>query len=1502
MKILKNVLRKFPHLIILSLFSHYLVAAEAPPVIAFAPQNYISDFPNEQLSIQTLKVSMVYDDITIPGNAGMDIVVTRRQGGDKVKFNTTTFTLHTTFASNEPVHNSSCLGDYARLSVIHDSRKLLPAGYDSTTHFPSSTVAMFKGNIAFTCENGESILRFPDGRKYTFTLIDSAQNDYTSTRLYAVSVIEDIFGNTISYEYEDDVVTYLPKRLKKISRNDGQVVNFVYDTTDVSYTAYTPEFLKEITYSGKKVQYIFKKRKLDTFIDAEGRETKYTYSMYSGIGNQIQTITTPEGLAIYYRFSPVVESMTQIPNYGDEGGLYMSLSDGVSGGQLVSKEIYSPGGSNYQFFAYDTASGIGSTNHQRTITHQFNYKGDLDLTTEYVVKSIRGDTSSGQITSIKRFEGEFYRPGAYINQYRDHNLLYEQLFDWEAINTEEYGCFSATRYMSDSYALLDCFRYEKSAYTLNLHNLGGVDSFTKIIRKYNPYGAPETTDESFLTHRKYTNQTYFSDIENWLLNRQLQTSLSSFVGIYNVLSTVTDEFTYYNSYPFNPEYQKRFGVWQKHFKDYHSDGTIKKIEYNEKLKDSNGAPTGSNRYVLFSNYKRGIAQTTTKPHRYNSTDTMSSYKTVSNEGLVTRTVDMEGNGTNYHYDAIGRLSIIDPDDPYWADTVIDWAYDGGVGNNQPKKVTQSCSLNVSKTACQDGSVKLIETSLYDYWLREVQNQKTDVANNKTVYQNNTYNVFDKPLFQSFSSFSDGETNGVNYTYDGLQRVTSQSISHGGTTNTQYPVGNKIRVIDPEQNSTTISYLAYSMPEYKQAISITSPESINTTIKTNVFGNIESIKQSGWHKGNVISQTEYRAYDTQKRVCQIKRNDIGATVLSYNAIGDVVWHAQGITAASNTECTTSIADNKKVNFIYDNLGDQHIVSYGDSTSDVTNILDKNGDITQLITDDVIQNYGYNSLRKLDWENLSIDNITFNLVYGYNSAGSLSSTTYPNADVVTYAPNAFGQATQSYRSQDSYSYASNASYYPAGILDSFTYGNGIIHKTTLNTRNLPQQLNDSIGSTSALDLSYTYDNNLNITSIIDNNNSAFSLTNLTYDSLDRLTGTTGNSGIGSSSMSYDGLGNITSYVSSGRSLTYDYDTANNKLTAVVDSVGDKNRNFTNGYDSRGNVINNGTRMFNYNLANQMVTSENNNYIYDGYNRRVKTEDSQGISYSFYNQSGRLLYMEKNGGGVNYIFLGEKLIAKDGDIPDTNESSLQHYRPFGETLETPKDDVGYTGHKFDKDLGLSYMQARYYDPAIGRFYGNDPVGYTPDNPVMSFNRYSYVNNNPYKYVDPDGRNSDWFGGKNMYCFSCNNNDDDDKDGVTTSNDAVNELIKEVADVHKKGAKKLIPTKGKVIETLETIESASNSGSTGLAALALVAGPAAPELASASATLTVVGFTAGMTADILKTDFSAETPIGITSLIAAKTVEHAVKGRGRIKAAQAEVATKLFLKTSLTESLKEK
>lgn len=57
----------------------------------------------------------------------------------------------------------------------------------------------------------------------------------------------------------------------------------------------------------------------------------------------------------------------------------------------------------------------------------------------------------------------------------------------------------------------------------------------------------------------------------------------------------------------------------------------------------------------------------------------------------------------------------------------------------------------------------------------------------------------------------------------------------------------------------------------------------------------------------------------------------------------------------------------------------------------------------------------------------------------------------------------------------------------------------------------------------------------------------------------------------------------------------------------------------------------------------------------------------------------------------------------------------------------------------MQLVYMQARYYDPVIGRFYSNDPVGTLSHlgstQGIHGFNRYAYVSNNPYKYTDPDG-----------------------------------------------------------------------------------------------------------------------------------------------------------------------
>jgi RHS repeat-associated protein len=84
-------------------------------------------------------------------------------------------------------------------------------------------------------------------------------------------------------------------------------------------------------------------------------------------------------------------------------------------------------------------------------------------------------------------------------------------------------------------------------------------------------------------------------------------------------------------------------------------------------------------------------------------------------------------------------------------------------------------------------------------------------------------------------------------------------------------------------------------------------------------------------------------------------------------------------------------------------------------------------------------------------------------------------------------------------------------------------------------------------------------------------------------------------------------------------------------------------------------------------------------------------------------------------------------------------ENYHPFGERINNQAESFSnrqwFHGKAADEDTGLQYFGARYYDPVLGRFMGVDPVGFQEDN-IHSFNKYAYGNNNPYKYIDPDGR----------------------------------------------------------------------------------------------------------------------------------------------------------------------
>ncbi|MDD2563989.1 MAG: hypothetical protein PHU27_07235 [Salinivirgaceae bacterium] len=64
----------------------------------------------------------------------------------------------------------------------------------------------------------------------------------------------------------------------------------------------------------------------------------------------------------------------------------------------------------------------------------------------------------------------------------------------------------------------------------------------------------------------------------------------------------------------------------------------------------------------------------------------------------------------------------------------------------------------------------------------------------------------------------------------------------------------------------------------------------------------------------------------------------------------------------------------------------------------------------------------------------------------------------------------------------------------------------------------------------------------------------------------------------------------------------------------------------------------------------------------------------------------------------------------------------------------DRGYTSHEQLTNFGLINMNGRVYDPMTLGFLSPDPFVQNPSN-SQNYNRFSYVLNNPLKYVDPSG-----------------------------------------------------------------------------------------------------------------------------------------------------------------------
>jgi RHS repeat-associated protein len=105
----------------------------------------------------------------------------------------------------------------------------------------------------------------------------------------------------------------------------------------------------------------------------------------------------------------------------------------------------------------------------------------------------------------------------------------------------------------------------------------------------------------------------------------------------------------------------------------------------------------------------------------------------------------------------------------------------------------------------------------------------------------------------------------------------------------------------------------------------------------------------------------------------------------------------------------------------------------------------------------------------------------------------------------------------------------------------------------------------------------------------------------------------------------------------------------------------------------------------------------------------------------------------------YLGSPIVVADAV---TNTVNYQQYQdPFGNLessigVPSSNPEFRYTDKEYEEDQDLFYFAARYYDPVAGRFWGRDNVKLeSKPSDYFHANPFTFVANNPMRYVDPDG-----------------------------------------------------------------------------------------------------------------------------------------------------------------------
>lgn len=527
--------------------------------------------------------------------------------------------------------------------------------------------------------------------------------------------------------------------------------------------------------------------------------------------------------------------------------------------------------------------------------------------------------------------------------------------------------------------------------------------------------------------------------------------------------------------------------------------------------------------------------------------------------------------------------------------------------------------------------------------------------------------------------SDGVTK--KYTYDLLNRIITVKDALNQLTNVEYNLSGNVRRVY-KQSTVGATPAELSAKQYNEIGLVTiktDPAGVNTTSSYDSFGQlVRSVDRNGSVTTN--------QYDEQHRVLNSSTTNNGIVQETKHIIG------------SNGIMFNTI----------------QILQNGTNTASMTNGTDINGRMTTIN----MTNPGYTSALTLTYDANNRITRQYNGLSGFSTNVQYNQTRLDKVQVN-------GQSALDSTDNNNVRY----SYYANGLVKTVSYPN-LADGTLLKTENTYDSLNrlktlvNSKGATTLSSYTYDYDNNGNITSIIEVVGGSSKTNTYSYDKLNRLETVTRSDG-SSNVYTYDLQGNRTTQKMQGFLLLEDtsntYDLYN-RLTSL--NKGGLTTTFSYGADGMRYKKSSGTQtiQYQYNLAGQVISESN----------------ASNVVQANYVRGDRLLAKKEVATGKSYYYLYNG----HGDVimmVDTNGNIVNQYQydEWGNLLtnnETVKNSFKYAGEIYDEETGLYYLRARYYDPSIGRFINEDTYEGEVKNP-LSLNLYTYVHNNPLIYSDPTG-----------------------------------------------------------------------------------------------------------------------------------------------------------------------